>query len=308
MSMARLKFVVMDEGSVRERWFIDTSWSGTDRSRASSPSDLLPLRGGRAQAIELGFTADESKPVVPYSGVPPWDDSQHAHGAEPTQAPAPPDVRAALVKLAEDMRESAGKRCGSHSEDGASEAEEYWARKIDNMLKGPLPGAPTPGGFTADEPDPRDARIAELEADVERLRKRTHEIAEQKDREHAKRERQMGEMYARLFRARDWANASLVAYWTKDPHASWWSHGSEHNCMAVLGLLETIDHLAARLRADPVLPRQPINPEHAKDFISYTELVHLVEEASTCMRLGDFTRAQQALDEALARRAKETTT
>lgn len=104
------------------------------------------------------------------------------------------------------------------------------------------------------------AEVTPGEAHVKQLRKRTHEIAEAKDKEHAERARELGKLQQRLADAAKWANESLRAFkhergeMAEEPIKGmfatpypWWNHASEHNRMAVLGLLEQLDRTKQQL-------------------------------------------------------------
>jgi hypothetical protein len=99
-----------------------------------------------------------------------------------------------------------------------------------------------------------EARIAELEADVARLRARTHEIAESKDAEHAAAMREYGRLRsaidAAIERTRDWEPNAVTrgAQWAAYP-GSWWHTASHNSCMDVAALIAERD---AALSESPV--------------------------------------------------------
>lgn len=83
-------------------------------------------------------------------------------------------------------------------------------------------------------------RQTQLEADVERLRTRTHEIAEAKDAEH----REEAKEYARLREAVDRARERVrnwKADWTADPRSQgpegWWHYTSHNHAMEAVALV-----------------------------------------------------------------------
>lgn len=81
--------------------------------------------------------------------------------------------------------------------------------------------------------------ITRLEGEVDRLRKRTHEIAAAKDAEHAARATELAKLQVWLDDARKFAE-KLVADWTNDPHAKWWGWTSENNRKELVGLLQMV--------------------------------------------------------------------
>lgn len=174
-----------------------------------------------------------------------------------------------MAALRDEVLRELGCRLGMDDYVPASDAS-YWS--VDNVHKHVVWLEQREHAVTQSVREERDALAAEvlaLKHDVERLRKRTHEIAEEKDAEHAARARELGQLQARVDAAYAWANESLRAYRGQDrtlgdapgmfrePYP-WWQWASEHNRLAVLGLFERAaerDALAEKLAAAEALRR-----------------------------------------------------
>jgi hypothetical protein len=90
-------------------------------------------------------------------------------------------------------------------------------------------------------------RHVEQQAEIERLRARVHEVAQQKDQEHREQAKAFGQLQWAVKlaqeRTRDWTpNASAVRGmgWGEYP-GSWWAMSSLHSCMDVVALIADRD-------------------------------------------------------------------
>jgi chromosome segregation ATPase len=116
-------------------------------------------------------------------------------------------------------------------------------------------------------------RVAELEEDVERLRARTHQIAEAKDAEHKQAMRDYGRLREAVESARE-RTRSWEVDWTTDPPSQadygWWRYTSHNHAMEVVALLVARDAAEAerdalaaalRLARSMILSREPMSVE-----------------------------------------------
>lgn len=89
-------------------------------------------------------------------------------------------------------------------------------------------------------------QLAESQAEVERLRQRTHEIQAQEMARRAKLDKDMHQAKSFIERGRKWSS-QLIANWTSDPGATFWSHGSYHNRAIVTALVLERDEARAEV-------------------------------------------------------------